>query len=226
MRKKIFFAVLYLLVLSGLTACNKLDVIGDRSIKSFEAVLTVAKNQVSEDQTYGGWSLKAPDNTTRFVWSEDFGKTGMDAFIETDAKPFIDAGLDVSKLPDGMVSGDKIIVGNNFGDKTSVYAGEITPIESYKQIVKNYRDDLKYHGTLDHFGIDLSNGNVFEWAKDMTKNDKDMVFALNPQVFIDAGVKPDKVKGWVFAKVTTMDSHGKKIQVDKFLKPFDLDGKK
>ena len=225
MKKKLLFAVLCLWMLTGLTACNKLDVIGDSSIKAFDAVLA-ANNQVTEDQTYGGWSLTAPDHSARFVWSKDFSKTELDAFIETDAKPFIDAGLDVSKLPKGMLSGDKLILGNNFGGKVPSYNGVITPIESYKQIVTDYRDNLKYHGALDHFGIELSNGNMFEWAKDMTKNDKDMVFALNPQFFIDSGVDPDKVKGWTFAKVDTMNSRGKKIQVDKFLKPFDLDGKK
>jgi len=70
--------------------------------------------------------------------------------------------------------------------------------------------------------VDLANGNMFEWAKDMSKNDKDIVFVLNPQVFIDAGVDPAKVEGWVFAKVEKEDENGKKIQVDKFLKPFDL----
>lgn len=56
----------------------------------------------------------------------------------------------------------------------------------------------------------------------MDKNDKDMVFALNPEVFIQAGVDPQKVEGWVFAKVETMDMNGKDKEVDKFLKPFDL----
>lgn len=37
---------------------------------------------------------------------------------------------------------------------------------------------------------------------------------------------PNAVDGWVFAKVETMDENGKKVQLDKFLKPFDLDGLK
>lgn len=35
-------------------------------------------------------------------------------------------------------------------------------------------------------------------------------------MFIDAGVNPQEVEGWVFAKVETMDKYGKKIEVDKF----------
>jgi hypothetical protein len=45
---------------------------------------------------------------------------------------------------------------------------------------------------------------------------------LNPQPFIDAGVKPDKVQGWIFAKVPVKDKNGKPEEVDKFLKPFNL----
>lgn len=223
MKKKLLLTVFLVLTLMGLTACNKLDVIGDKSITSFEAVLNAEGDKVTEDTEFGGWFLEAPDKTARFVWSKDYSKTTVfDIKLETDAQPFIDAGLDTSKLPEGMLSGDKIVVGINMGE--DVLTDSSTALESYQQIVKLYRDNLKYHATLDHFGINLSNGNMFEWAKDMTTNDKDIVFVLNPQVFLDAGVNPDNVKGWVFAKVETMDGHGKKIKVDKFLKPFELDG--
>jgi hypothetical protein len=75
---------------------------------------------------------------------------------------------------------------------------------------------------MDHYGISLGNGNMFEWAKDMTTNDKDIVFVLNPDPFITAGLDPNRVEGWVYAKVTVDDENGKPIQVDRLLKPFNL----
>ena len=51
-----------------------------------------------------------------------------------------------------------------------------------------------------------------------------MVFALNPQPLIDARVSPAKVTDWVFAKVTVIDENNKEIEVDKFLKPYQLYG--
>ena len=84
------------------------------------------------------------------------------------------------------------------------------------------RDHIKYHTALDHYGVDIGDGNMFEWAKDLSTNDKDIVFVLNPQIFIDAGVDPDKVEGWVFAKVSAEDEDKKPIEVDKFLKPFSI----
>jgi hypothetical protein len=71
----------------------------------------------------------------------------------------------------------------------------------------------------------MMNGNMFEWAKDMAKNNKDIVFVLNPEVFINVGVYPNSVERWVFAKVPTMDEKGNNIEVNKLLKSFDLDGK-
>jgi hypothetical protein len=63
---------------------------------------------------------------------------------------------------------------------------------------------------------------MFEWAKNLDTNDKDMVFVLNPSPFIAAGINPEKIEGWAFAKVTVDDENGKPIEVDKFLKPFNL----
>ena len=74
----------------------------------------------------------------------------------------------------------------------------------------------------------LGDGNMFEWAKDMLKNtatntdqDKDIVFVLNPEPLIAAGVDPAKVTGWVYAEVP-VEENGKTTQVYKFLKPFNL----
>ena len=225
MIKKIILTAFSAIALVGLTACNKLDVIGDQSIKSFDAVLNEVGDNVNEDTSFGGWSLEAPDGAVRFVWSQDFSKTTTyDAYLELDAQPFIDAGLDTSKLSDGILVGDKLILGTDFGSDALSYNGEITPLASYNKIVELYRNNITYHMALDHFGVDLKNGNMLEWAKDMTTNDKDIVFVLNPEVFINAGVDPNNVEGWVFAKVPTMDEKGNDIEVDKLLKPFDFEG--
>ncbi|MFT4143638.1 MAG: hypothetical protein QM644_04205 [Mobilitalea sp.] len=227
MLKKALLITLSFAAVIGLTACgNKLDVVGEQSIKSFDAVVTSLGDKVTEDTEFGGYSLTSPDGAARFLWSKDYSKTtSNDVQLVIDAQPFLDAGLDASKLPEGMLVGDKIIVGTELGEDTLTYKGDVTSVKAYEQIVDKYRDDIKYHAALDHYGVALSNGNMFEWAKDMTTNDKDIVFVLNPEVFISAGVDTSNVEGWVFAKVETMDDNGKKIEVDKFLKPFDLDGK-
>ena len=220
-KKSILIPVLLVATVIFAGCTSQLDVVADKSISSFESVIN--ELPIEADSEDSSWILTAPDNSAKFLWSKDFSSTtDYDVKLEFDSQPFINAGLDISKLPEGAIYGDKIILGTDLSDEKSTYNGEATPLDSYKKIVEKSRDNIGYHAALDHYGIDLENGNMFEWAKDISANDKDIVFVLNPQMFIDAGVNPQEVEGWVFAKVETMDKDGKKIEVDKFLKPFDL----
>ena len=220
-KKSILIPVLLAATVIFAGCTSQLDVVADKSISSFESVIN--ELPIEADSEDSSWILTAPDNSAKFLWSKDFSSTtDYDVKLEFDSQPFINAGLDISKLPEGAIYGDKIILGTDLSDEKLTYNGEATPLDSYKKIVEKSRDNIGYHAALDHYGIDLENGNMFEWAKDINANDKDIVFVLNPQMFIDAGVNPQEVEGWVFAKVETMDKDGKKIEVDKFLKPFDL----
>lgn len=220
-KKSILIPVLLVATVIFAGCTSQLDVVADKSISSFESVIN--ELPIEADSEDSSWIITAPDNSAKFFWSMDFSSTtDYDVKLELDSQPFINAGLDISKLPEGAINGDKIILGTDLSDEKLTYNGEATPLDSYKKIVEKSRDNIGYHAALDHYGIDLENGNMFEWAKDISTNDKDIVFVLNPQMFIDAGVNPQEVEGWVFAKVETMDKDGKKIEVDKFLKPFDL----
>ena len=222
MKSKIVLTALSLAVILTITGCQSTDVIGKVASTSFDAVLQKIPDKIKSDEANNGWALTSPTGE-RLVWSKDFSSEGKpDVMLEFDVKPFISAGLDVNKLPKGMVVGDKILIKSELGQDKFTYSGEAKPIDSFNQIVKTHRDVIGYHEKLDHYGISLGNGNMFEWAKDMSKNDKDIVFVLNPQPFIDAGVKPEKVEGWAFAKVEVKDINGKSEEVDKLLKPFDL----
>lgn len=220
----ILAGVVTTLSLAACTGVSKqLDVVGKESVTSFGAVLNEVGDKVAADDINGGWSLPAPDDTARFIWSKDYSASPLhDVMLEFDAQPFIDAGLDISKLPENIsFYDDMLMVGKKLGEDKLEYSGEATALASYEQIVNLYRDTIDYHTALDHFGVKLGDGNIFEWAKDMSTNDKDIVFVLNPQPFIDAGVDPNAVEGWVFAKVP-FEEDGKPKEVDKLLKPFNL----
>ena len=190
-------------------------------ISSFKEV--VALSDVTADTELNAWSLSAPDGSSRFLFSSNFKATAPhDVMLETDAQPFIDAGLDVTKLPAGMFVDGMIMVGQTLGEQEFSTKAQATPQDSFNELVKLSRDTLGYHEALAHYGIDLGDGNKFEWAKDLASNAKDIVFVLDPKVFSDAGVDVANVNGWVFAKVEVMDASGKKIQVEKLLKPFNL----
>jgi hypothetical protein len=227
MFKKLALLGAGLTVVVSLAACSglsqQLDVVGKESVTSFSAVLDAAGGQVQADAMNAGWSLTAPDGAARFIWSEDYSRSPLhDVMLEFDAQPFIDAGLDTGKLPESIVVyGDMLMVGRKLGADALKYDGSPTALAAYEQIVSHYRDAIGYHAALDHYGVNLGDGNLFEWAKDMSTNDKDMVFVLNPEPFINAGVDPDAIAGWAFAQVT-VDVDGKPTEVDKILKAFDL----
>ncbi|WP_026892067.1 hypothetical protein [Lacrimispora aerotolerans] len=212
------------------TAEGNLDVIGKGSEKSFEAVIGALPDAVKRDETSGGWSLTSPDDSVRVIWSEDYQKSPVyDVMLKFDAKPFLDAGLDESKLPDiYKKDGEAFLVGSKFSKEGTPLSGEADAISAYRQIGTYNPDIINYHSAMDHYGLKLGDGNMFEWAKNMETNtasgkdqDKDIVFVLNPEPLLAAGVDPQKVEGWVYATVPVMD-HGKNIEVYKFLKPFNI----
>ncbi len=209
---------------------GNLDVVGKQSVASFDAVLQAIPDQVTADEMNGGWSLIAPDGSVRFIWSKDYSQSPIhDVMLELDAQAFVDAGLDIEKLPESYAAYEgMLMVGKKLGNDRLTYEGEPTPLASYEQIVGKDRDSIGYHTALDHYGVKLGDGNMFEWAKDMSKNtvaggdqDKDIVFVLNPEPLIAAGVDPAQVKGWAYAQVE-VEEDGKTEQVYKFLKPFNL----
>jgi hypothetical protein len=229
------------IVLLAITACSKFDVVGNDSVRAFNDLLESAPDLVSEDEENNDWSISAPDNSVRFSWSKNFADSSVfDVMLEFAAAPFIAAGLDPAKLPDHFAqilrkkddwqkvssffifSDGMLAVGIKLGTEQLKYNGEATPLASYEQIVKLKRGSIGYHMQMDHYGINLGNGNMFEWAKNLAANDKDIVFVLDPAPFIAAGADPAKIEGWTLAKVTVHDANGKPMQVDKILSSFNL----
>lgn len=199
------------------------DVIGKGAITSFKTVLDVYPDGVAANEGGDMWVLAAPDKTAFVAWQKKNALTNQNALVVwTSIKPFVEAGLNPKKLPKEMVSGDKVVFGAKINQKKSALTGTDSPFASFEQLVENNRSRVGYHSELDHYGINFSSGNAFEWAKDISKNDKDIVFVMNPQPFIRAGVNPQKVEGWVFGKITVEDANGKMVKVDRFLKPFNL----
>ena len=109
----------------ALVGCKQLDVVGKESVASFGAVLNAIPDKVQVDEMNAGWSLSAPVDTVRFIWSEDYSKSPLhDVMIELDARPFIDAGLDNTKLPENIqYYEDMLMVGTKLGTDELKYNG-------------------------------------------------------------------------------------------------------
>jgi hypothetical protein len=223
-RSRVFISLLLAaLLLMGTVGCKELDVIGAYSVESFGTLLEAKANLIDTDETTGGWALDAPDGAARVVWNIDpVRDPSCDVLLSLDAKPLLDAGLDPSRLPlSYRVSGERIHVTGILEKSNSSAAPPTTALQAYERIVDGSRGAISYHGAMDHFGVSIGDGNVFEWAKDPAANDKDIVFALNPEPLIAAGLDPEAVEGWTYALVPVMID-GASTEVYKLLKPFDL----
>lgn len=201
------------------------DIIEIKSIRSFNTVIKTVSNNVKQDNENGLYILTSPDQEAQLIWSNNYVENDIyNIMINLDLKPFVDAGLDITKINgvDGITVIDNSILISGTVENKNEYKNGLNAIDSFEQILKNKRENLNYHSSLDHFGITVGNGNAFEWAQNINKNDKDIVFAINPEPFLNAGVNPDNINGWVYTKVKTMDNNGKNIEITRFLKVFDV----
>ena len=230
MFKRAIFTALAVLVLTGALvpraeAAFGTDVVGAAAVTSFGKILGALPSPAANDAEHT-WVLAAPDGKASFSWrSAEERERPFDVYISFDAAPFVNAGLDTAKLPDAMkpkLPDGQLVVGSRLS-KGMKYSGDVTPLSSFEQIALLNRDSIGFHAPLGHYGVTVADGFVFEFAEDMSKNDKDIVFVLDPKIFIDAGVTPEKVEGWAFAKVPLEDEWGRPYEAEKFLKPFDLE---
>jgi hypothetical protein len=208
--------VISALAIVTLTSCTSLDVVGTDSVRAFGEVLNAlpAKPDISDSDS--GWTFSADGSATLGI------SPGM-LVVYIDPAPFIAAGLDVTALtplPNQSVSSLGISFYTPGYDMLNENPPE-TPLAAFENSIKANRSAVGYHTALDHYNIDFGGGNMFEWAKDISTNDKDVVFVLNPEPLIAAGVDPNAVEGWSYAAVP-VEIDGKATDVFKFLKPFDL----
>ncbi|MDR1535452.1 MAG: hypothetical protein LBU64_10205 [Planctomycetota bacterium] len=197
------------------------DLVERYAQSSFAAMLAILPEKPAAEAE--GWRFSAPDGNAGVSWRSRPGAPGeWDVAVSTPAAPFLAAGLDPAKLPEGM-----------FRDGMLVYAlpaiaadpapGPGGPAESFARLLALHRDRVAYHFQLGHFGIDLGGGNLLEWAGDPAANSLDLVFALDPALLERAGVDKGKLEGWLAGSVIVHDpATRRKVEAPKYLKPFNL----
>lgn len=200
----------------SITACSRLDVVGKDSVRAFGKVMEAFP---VEEYEQNRWRLTAPDGTAWFAFDN------MSVDIVVDAAPFVAAGADLSKLDNADKS--NLFFSSPAFDMLNQNVKD-TPLMQFEYDISCLRKYIGYHSAMDHYNLSFDYGNMFEWAKDLSKStvtgenqEKDIVFVLNPKPLIAAGVDPEKVEGWMYAQIE-VEENGKTEQVWKFLKPFNL----
>ena len=205
-----------------ITAGGSLDVVASNANHSFQA-LWEADPSLATREADGTWTVLAPDGSAKLTLSGD----GLLATLRWEAQPFLDAGLDTALLPEGYVVVDGEIQYRAQMDGRG-NADAATPLAAMQAYLMARPDALGYHAPMDHFGVMVGSAGMLEWAKDLARHsvngsvqDKDLVYVLNPDTLIAAGVDPAAVQGWAYAQVEVMDMSATRL-VYKFLKPFDI----
>lgn len=224
---KIAILLLIVVMLPVFSACGSTDLVAKVAVTSFDALIKAIPDKVVIDNTKGGWAINGLDGKERFILSKDFGSSNPDLAVEFDAAAFINAGLDVPKLPADQYTYDeaagRITMPYEYGPDKFGGSAEKSALETFKQIVKTHRSIIGYHEQGDHYMVSLDKHyNLFAWAKDMSTNKIDLAFVLDPKPLVDAGVDTGRLKEWVFAKLPITDEDGRQIKVDVFMKGFNI----
>lgn len=217
MKKALSVVLALALVAITLTGCAAADVILKYSPSSLNKILekypALLTDSMQSDHSY---SLSV-DGETLLNVSRDFSLSDVaDVAIQTPLKPFVDAGLDPAKLGAGYHADENsLFVVADFGAGSGAQSTFTTALF---ESVKANRAVLTYHADLDHYGIQLPAGK-FEWAKDASNNDKDIVFIIAAKPLADLGVDVQTIDGWIFK--TMKDDAGKDFDV--LLKPYSVE---
>ena len=207
--------------LLAIASCQRLDIVGNNAITKFEIILNLIPENISFHEAKNAWELVAPDGTTCFFYNSDTDENRLfDIWIEFDAIPFIESGLEIHRLPNHLIfdpEDSKI----KTGIKISTSVGFDTPIATMEHIIRTNRKLIKYHEFGDHYGLDLGNNNMLHWARRVELIPGDLSFILNQDQFIVAGVDVTNISGW---RNPTVRAHSGRrvVEETRVVKPFNL----
>lgn len=218
-KKKTGLIAAFCFLALSLSACSRFDVIGNEAIDKMKQVINDTPIEVTETDI--NYELQAPDGMAKLSWSKN-GKEDIqyDISLSISIEPFVKAGMKPELLPEGTVWQDTMVYGfkSNSKSKETVTSAA----DRVAELLDQNRDRIEYHSSLGHFLLNLSEQASFEWAQDMQMNDKDIVFALNPDMLMKAGLNPNQVEGWTYAAVEVMNENGEMVETMKLLKAFQL----
>ncbi|MDR3263672.1 MAG: hypothetical protein LBT30_05110 [Clostridiales bacterium] len=208
MKKKMIYLLLIITAVV-LTACSVTDVIANYAVKSFKD-LSAELGEARYQYDSGQHTLISPNGKEKFLWGERLA-------IEVDLSEFISAGLDVAKLTDFDVNGNILAIELENAKTVT----ETEKFSALKKTVRTNRNALGFDEDMGHFGLSFGNEFAFEWAQHLDKNDKDMVFLLNPMPFIEAGLITEQLENWVYTKLKMMKD-GKEYEAFMLVRFYDL----
>jgi hypothetical protein len=210
--KKIILILVSFSLFLTLSACSNSKTGSKKSDDALEAFIKIVKSDSSKKGFHAPlkhWGFKLDDD--KFEWTKDTSANKIDFAMVMLAKPFLDAGLDPKKLkgsnyvfkPEGKESGMKIpnllIHPFNLNDKKQTAQGSK---DAFRRLLKEDSNLVKYHKGMKHYRLLLNDGFEVQWSEKLGLTNADMVFIIDANPLIDAGLDISKLddSGWIFKK--------------------------
>lgn len=235
MKKKIVTLLVSSAIVVAVTGCSR-PVTGDKeadnALFAFNKIVKAYPDKKGFHEALKHWGFELPTGE-KFEWSKDMSANKADFAMVMLADPLVEAGLDIKKL-DGnewlyepAATDDKgndlpnrLIKPYNVSDKKQASNGSE---DSLRRLLKADTDNVKYHKDVQHFGLNLGEGNQVQWTEKLGTNDADMIFVLKAEPLVEAGLDVNKLEGsgWVF-KEATDDDMGMGASPDQIVKIYDI----
>ncbi|HSV56518.1 MAG TPA: hypothetical protein VLH39_05350 [Magnetospirillaceae bacterium] len=222
---RVFLALAAAAVFFLAAGCAATDVVAHYSALSFGRAAEALGSAVEGDFRM----LKAPGGE-EFLLSVNPAAAPL-AVLSLDASPFLEAGMDPSRLPSDQaaawtVEGGRLTARFRLGSAPLGAPGGRNPRDDARHhldaLAASARDRIGYHAQGDHYGIALGGGAAVEWAADLGQNERDWLVILDPGMLSDAGVDPAKVRGWTLARVPMDGPDGRMMEVEKLVVRYNL----
>jgi hypothetical protein len=235
MKKKIVTLLVSSAILAAFTGCSR-PVTGDKeadnALFAFNKIVKAYPDKKRFHEALKHWGFELPTGE-KFEWSKDMSANKADFAMVMLADPLVEAGLDISKLDEnewlyepaakddkGNDLPNRLIKPYNVSDKKQSSNGSE---DSMRRLLKADTDNVKYHKDVQHFGLSLGEGNQVQWTEKLGTNNADMIFVLNVEPLIEAGIDINKLEdsGWVFKEASDNDM-GMGTSPDQIVKIYDI----
>ncbi len=229
--KGIVVLTLSSVIVLSLAACGNKDVeenITEKGINAFNEIVETYPDKKGFHDAMQHWGFEV-ESGEKFEWSNDMSANKADFAMVVQAEPLINAGLDVEKLDKnvwlfeeagkdsmGMEQPALLILPYDISDtKTTSTESD----ESMQALLAADNDNLIYHEDQQHYVLNLGGTNEVIWTEELGLNDSDMVFVLDAESLIAAGLDIDKLEGsgWVFKEASDKDK-----TPDQIIKTYSL----
>lgn len=229
--KRILSVTLSSVLVLSLAACGNKEVeetVSDKGVSAFNEIVKTYpdKKGFHEEMQHWGFAMEPGE---KLEWSKDMSANKADFAMVIKAEPLIKAGLDVEKLDEdvwifneagkdtmGMEQPAVLVLPYNISD-TKLSSKNSN--DSMKALLEADSDNLQYHEDNQHYVLNLGGTNEAIWTEKLGLNDKDMIFVLDAEPLITAGLDVNKLEGsgWTFKKASEADK-----TPDQIIKTYDL----